>query len=294
MKTILLVDMSNLARRNFHGQSLSTSKGVQTGLIYGTINSLLSIQVELKANTVIGVWDEVTSSDWRKALYPAYKANRVTADPEYIIQKERLQDLLNAMGMIQVSSPNAEADDIIGYLSKEHYRGEKVYILSGDKDFYSLVSETIKVISPTGGVIELDPMGKITFKDGTKFISLYPKQVVDYKCLVGDSSDNISGAPGFGIGAAVTFFKHNQGINNILDGSVDLAELRAKAIEGLMMTIPMLEKFRELVTINLDKGKVSIPEPPPIYEKKVDALLALYEFNQFKIRGKYLYNITGV
>jgi len=294
MKKVLLIDGSNLARRNFHGQNLATSGGIKTGAIYGTINSMISIQGDLRAQEVVVAWDAPGGSQWRKDIFPPYKANRDAPNPEYIEQRDLLQELLTALGVIQVEKDTAEADDIIGSLAKRNYVDCQVYILSGDHDFYSLIEDGIHVISPISGLVAPNPEGKIYIKNGTKIIELYPHQVADYKCLVGDTSDNISGAPGFGIGAAITFFENNDGIDCILDGTVNLSGLRAKPIQGMLNTIPFLKKFKELVTINLDRGAMETPVRPIAEPKKVEALFKYFEFNQFLVRGERIFDIAGV
>lgn len=296
MKKVLLVDGSNLARRNFHGQNLSTSSGQKTGAIYGTINSLISVQGDIRAQEVVIAWDAPGSSNFRKEIFPLYKANRDKPEADYVEQREFLQQLLTAMGVVQIEKDTAEADDIIGSLAKKNYKDDKVFILSGDHDFYSLIEDGIHVISPISGMVAPNPEGKIYIKNGAKIIELFPHQVADYKALVGDSSDNIPGAPGFGIGAAITFFENNDGIQNILDGSVNLQGLTKRAIEGMMMTIPMLPKFKELVTIDIERGSVTpdqLVRPEP-HARKVEALFTHFEFNQFKVRGERIFDIAGV
>lgn len=296
MKKVLLVDGSNLARRNYHGQNLSTSSGQKTGAIYGVINSLVSVQGDIRAQDVVIAWDAPGSSNFRKEIFPLYKANRDKPDADYIEQRDYLQELLNAMGVVQIEKDTAEADDIIGSLAKKNYKDDKVFILSGDHDFYSLIEDGIHVISPISGLVAPNPEGKIYIKNGTKIIELYPHQVADYKCLVGDSSDNIPGAPGFGIGAAITFFQNNDGIDCILDGSVNLKGLQNRAVEGLMMTIPVLKKFKQLVTIDIERGSVDEAQlvKPAIHARKVEALFTHFEFNQFKVRGERIFDIAGV
>ena len=295
-KKVLLVDGSNLARRNYHGQNLSTSRGQKTGAIYGTINSLISVQGDIRAQEVIVAWDAPNSSNFRKEIFPLYKANRDKPEADYVEQRGYLQELLKSMGVIQLEKDTAEADDIIGSLAKKNFKDEHVFILSGDHDFYSLIEDGIHVISPISGRVAPNPEGKIYIKNGTKIIELFPHQVADYKALVGDSSDNIPGAPGFGVGAAITFFENNDGIDCVLDGSVNLGGLQNRAIQGLMMTIPMLAKFKELVTIDIERGTI-LPEElirPERHATKVEALFTHFEFNQFKVRGERIFDIAGV
>lgn len=296
MKKVLLVDGSNLARRNYHGQNLSTSSGQKTGAIYGTINSLISVQGDIRAQEVIVAWDGAGSADFRKEMFPLYKAGRSTPEADYVQQREYLQELLTALGVVQIEKGTAEADDIIGALAKKTYADCHVFILSGDHDFYSLIEDGIHVISPISGRVAPNPEGKIYIKNGTKTIELFPRQVADYKALVGDSSDNIPGAPGFGIGAAITFFENNDGIECILDGSVNVKGLQSRAVQGLMMTIPMLRTFKKLVTIDIERGMVKPEElvRPERHLRKVEALFTHFEFNQFKVRGERIFDIAGV
>lgn len=293
MKEVLLVDASNLARRNFHGQSLCTSTGVKTGLIYGVINSLISVQGDVQADEVVVVWDMPGSSDWRKAIYPLYKAGRTTPESDYLVQREFLEELLTAMGVAQAGTSLGEADDVIGFLAKEEYADCKVSILSGDHDFYSQIEDRIHVISPISGLVSPGKDGRVPIKNGAKIINLLPNQVVDYKCLVGDASDNIPGAPNFGIGAAITYFSYNNSIQPLIDGTANLKGITSRAAEGLLAVRPMLKTFKKLVTINPEIGKVPTPVRPPVHKAKVEALFNHFEFNQFKVRGDMIYKIAG-
>ena len=133
MRKILLVDGSHLARRNYHGQSLVTSSGLKTGLIYGSIASLISIQSALKADLVVFAWDTAGSSSWRKTIYPLYKANRTTPEQDYLNGLVYLKELLASMGVTQIESEHAEADDLIGQMAVTTFSDDDVYILSGDQ-----------------------------------------------------------------------------------------------------------------------------------------------------------------
>lgn len=294
MSNILLVDGSHLARRNYHSQQLSTSDGMATGLIYGVVNSLISIYNEIGYDACIVAWDTRTSSQWRKDIYPLYKGNRTAPEESFLEQLELAKSMLQALGICQVEKADAEADDLIGFLTMEGLKGHEILILSGDEDFYSLITEHVSVLSPTKGQIDLGADGMIEKPiNKEKSFRLTPKQMIDFKCIVGDSSDNIPGAVGFGPAAAATFFQHNEGIQNILDGSVDLSGLSGRATQGLLEVLPMLETFREVITISAKHGHLDELVFPEVKKEKVKALFSLLEFNSFKVMGETIYNIGG-
>ncbi len=296
MSKILLVDGSHLARRNYHSQQLSTSDGMATGLIYGVINSLTSLYSEIQYDFCVIAWDTRTSSAWRKEIYPLYKGNRTAPEESFLDQLEMVKALLNAIGICQFEKADAEADDIIGFLAKEGFSGQDhdIIILSGDEDFWALVDDDVQVYSPTKGWIFPGEDGMIEKAiSKTKSFRLRPDQMVDFKCLVGDSSDNIPGAVGFGPGAAATFFQYNEGIKNLLDGTVNLAGLTSRATQGLLEALPVLQTFHDIITISTERGRVDDLAVPLPNKEKVKKLFELFEFNSFKVLGDTIFNIGG-
>lgn len=294
MSKILLVDGSHLARRNYHSQQLSTSDGMATGLIYGVVNSLISIYNEVGYDLCVVAWDLRTSSQWRKDIYPLYKGNRTAPEESFLEQLELVKALLNSIGVCQVEKADAEADDLIGFLSMQGLKGHEVLIYSGDEDFYALIDETTSVLSPTKGLLKLGADGMIEKAiNKEKSFRIRPNQMVDFKCMVGDSSDNIPGAVGFGPAAAALFFQKNEGLDNIFDGSVNLAGLSGRAIEGLLESLTMLKTFREVITISAEHGHLDELVFPEVQKEKVKQLFSLFEFNSFKIMGDTIFNIGG-
>ena len=292
MRKILLVDTSNLARRNYHAQDLKTTTGIQTGLIYGTINSIFSIQKDHGYDKILNVWDLQGCSAFRKALWPLYKANRI-ADPAYAESRLLLEQLLTALGAYQVSKEGVEADDVIGYLTTHTYANDMVYILSTDKDYYSLISERVVVVHPINGPVIPNAQGKVPIKDGVKTIWLRPDQVVGYKMLRGDTSDNISGAPGFGIGAAITYFEHNDSADQLIDGTANIGHLTNRAKDGLKAINTFLPVFKKLVTIQSELGAIPEPVRPTPNKGVVKSLFEMLEFREFEKMGEEVYRLIG-
>jgi DNA polymerase-1 len=291
MSQLLLIDGSNLARRNFHGQTLTTFTGIRTGCIYGTVASLIMITGKYPEAKVYVVWDSPGGSAYRKAIYPAYKGCRGPVDPDYVEDRNNLEELLTAMGVAQINRVGTEADDIIGYLAHDH--DDEVIIVSNDKDFYQLINLRINVWSPL--TTEFVPVinGKVPIKESGKTIMLYPHQVPDYKALVGDKSDNIPGAIGFGIGAAITFFESNTSIEPLFEGKANLTQLRGASMSALLQALPFIKMFKEVATINDEEGKVVVYPRPPVRKDIVQALFELYEFKQFIAMGERVYTIGG-
>lgn len=290
---VLIVDGDNLARRNYHAQHLSTIDGYETGLIYGVISSLLALQFQYKAPLVVCVWDTQGGSKFRKALFPLYKASR-QSDPSYVEQKEACQDLLDAMGVTQVSKPGAEADDIMGFLAKHTFKGKKVGIVSNDEDILQLIDEDIQVISPTKGPVGLNQYGKVTIEKQGKVIQLRPEQVVSFKAMVGDSSDEYPGIPQFGMAAAIAYFALNDSVDQLIAKEAKLHNQSSRALNHIAISIPLLPKFKALAEISMTEGAVDLPARPAFNMLKIRALFEEFEFKQFAAMGSRVLNIGGM
>lgn len=291
MKT-LLVDGSHLARRNYHGQNLSTTTGVRTGMVYGFLGSLLFIQRKVSAERVLVAWDTPGGSDFRKRIYPAYKANRSQVEPEYLEDLELLKTVLEALGVSQLATETGECDDVIGYLVSE-LEGEK-YIMSGDKDFYQLHGPGVVLVSTDGEFILPDEQGRLTIKESNKSIQLRPDQITSYKALRGDPADNIPGVHMFGIAAAIKYFERNSSVDDFLDGRADVDHMNFGQVSRLLQAKPILAKFKEVATIVPERGRVEIPTERPAPDwSKVNKLFEYLEFKVYINLGKEMALVGG-
>lgn len=290
---VLIIDGDNLARRNYHAQHLTTIDGYETGLIYGVISSLLALQLQHKVPLVVVVWDPPGGSKFRKALFPLYKSSR-QSDPSYLEQKEVCQDLLDAMGVTQVTKPGTEADDIMGFLSKCVFKGKKVGVVSNDEDILQLIDEYIQVISPTKGPIVPNKDGRISIEKQSKIIWLKPEQVVSFKAMVGDSSDEYPGIPQFGMAAAIAYFALNDSVDQLIAMEARVDNQSSRVLNNIKISLPLLPKFKTLAEINLEDGMVELPERPAVNRPKVKALFEEFEFKQFAAMGERVFCIGGM
>jgi len=201
MSKLLLVDGSALLHRAYHAYPpLTTKTGEVVGAVYGVVAMLISALEQEQPTRVVVAWD-LPKPTFRHERYVGYKAQRPKADQELVEQIPLVKGLIKSMGLTQIEEERYEADDIIGTLSKQvvegkkKHKSEEVIILTGDQDTMQLVSEHVRVLTPAKGGNQAKLYGPEEVKE--KY-GVRPEQIVDYKALIGDSSDNIPGVVGIG------------------------------------------------------------------------------------------------
>lgn len=207
---LLLVDGSALLHRAYHAYPpLTTRTGEVVGAVYGVASILITALEAVVPTHVVVAWD-LPRPTFRHEKYVGYKAQRPKADTEMVEQIPRVKEVIAAMGVVQIEQEGYEADDIIGTLAtKFEIRNSKsetgnVVILTGDQDTMQLVNESVRVLTPAKGSNPpvLYGVDEVWNKYGVK-----PDQMVDYKALVGDTSDNIPGVAGIGPKTASNLIK---------------------------------------------------------------------------------------
>ena len=194
--SILLVDGLNMCYRMVHKLATLKHGEVGTGVIYGFLKNLHELVSKYGPEQVIVVWEGKDSRLRRKTMYPEYKAKRKSDLPipkeDFYKQIDNLKELLYYFGMNNVDVPKFEADDVIAVLSR-HFAQErkKVLIVSTDGDMLQLINMWVEVYSPTK---------ELLYNEGNfhSLVGMALSDFVDFKCLVGDSSDNIPGVRGIG------------------------------------------------------------------------------------------------
>jgi DNA polymerase-1 len=204
MSKLLLVDGSALLHRAYHAYpSFTTKSGVVVGAVYGVASILISALDEVKPTHVMVAWD-LPKPTFRHLKYVGYKAQRPKADLEMVEQIPLVKEVIKTMGIVQIAEEEYEADDIIGTLSKMASTENDVVILTGDQDTMQLVSEHVRVLTPAKG--QNPPVLYGPDEVWNKY-GVHPEQIVDYKALIGDSSDNIPGVAGIGPKGAANLIK---------------------------------------------------------------------------------------
>lgn len=239
----IIVDGSSYLYRAFHAlPPLNNSRGEPTGAVYGVANMLKRLRNDYQPYAMVVVFD-AKGKNFRHALYADYKAHRPPMPDDLRAQIQPLSELIDAMGLPQLSIEGVEADDVIGTLAREaEARNWSVIISTGDKDMAQLVNENITLIN-TMNNSKLDRQGVIE-----KF-GITPEQIVDYLSLVGDSVDNVPGVPQCGPKTAVKWLQQYQTLDNLCQHA---NEVTGKIGEKLRETLSYLPLAKQLVTIKTD------------------------------------------
>lgn len=199
MKELLLIDANSLIHRAYHAlpKTFTSPQGNPTNALFGLSKIILKLARESPAEYAAACFDRPEPT-FRKEVFQEYKATRPEAPDDLISQIVGARDLFSAFGISSFEVPGFEADDIIATLA-ERFGGVpelRVVILTGDRDTLQLVrGEKIIVRAPKKGVSETITYDEKTVKE---HYGLSPEQIVDYKALAGDPSDNIKGVSGIG------------------------------------------------------------------------------------------------
>ena len=198
MSKLVLIDGHSILNRAFFGlPDLTNSQGLHTNAVYGFLNIMFKILEEEKPDYLTVVFD-VHAPTFRHRMYEGYKGTRKPMAEELRQQVPVMKDMLRAMGVRTLEMEGYEADDLIGTLSRMgEEKGMEVSVISGDRDLLQLASEHIQIRIPK------------TKKTGTEIENYYadqvrerylvsPKEFIDVKALMGDTSDNIPGVPSIG------------------------------------------------------------------------------------------------
>ncbi|HHJ13750.1 MAG TPA: DNA polymerase I [Gammaproteobacteria bacterium] len=239
----ILVDGSSYLYRAFHAlPPLTSSRGQDTGAIYGVVNMLRKLLDTYHPEHVAVVFD-ARGKTFRDALFEAYKANRPPMPEELASQVEPLLAIVRAMGLPLLQVPGVEADDVIGTLARQAARaGWDTLISTGDKDMAQLVGPKVTLVNTMSDTV-LDEQG-VMEKFGVR-----PDQIIDWLALVGDSSDNIPGVPKVGPKTAAKWLAQYDNLDTLIARA---GEIKGKVGESLRANLDQLELSRKLATIRCD------------------------------------------
>lgn len=221
---LVLVDGHSLAFRAYFAFAkgrdggLRTSNGIPTSVSYGFLKALLET-VEAEKPDYLAIAFDLGGATFRHDADDTYKAGRPETPEDFMPDLENLQELLKAMNLPIVISPGYEADDVIGTLARQASQaGFNVKILSGDRDLFQLVDpeEKVKVLymSTTYGR-GAPPPKEFGVEEIKAKLGVLPSQIVDFKALCGDPSDNIPGVKGIGEKTAVQLLTTYGSLENV-------------------------------------------------------------------------------
>ncbi len=261
-KKIVLIDGHSILNRAFYGvPPLTNAEGLHTNAVYGFLNILLKI-LEEESPQYLCVAFDVKDPTFRHLVYSEYKGTRKGMPDELHEQVPLIKRVLEAMGIKMLEKPGLEADDILGTIAfRAQEKGMEVSLVSGDRDLLQIATSKIKIRIPKtkAGKTEVEDYYE---QDVLEKYQVTPKQFIELKGLMGDSSDNIPGVPKIGAKTAtdlIVKFKSIQGIYEHLE------EITKKSIKD------SLEENRDLADLSLFLATINT-------ECEID-----YSFDDFEI-----------
>ena len=215
---LLAIDGNSIMNRAFYGiKLLSNSKGQFTNALTGFMNIYLKEIGEVKPDCVAVAFD-LKAPTFRHKANAAYKANRKGMPEELAQQMPVIKELLGDLGIKIVQCEGYEADDILGTLSKAAAdSGNECYILTGDRDSFQLVSNRVTVRLATTKETKIYTPDRIMEEYGVT-----PRQMIEVKALMGDTSDNISGVKGIGEKTALSLIKQEGDVKTLYEHLADI------------------------------------------------------------------------
>lgn len=214
---ISIIDGNSIGYAAHYGTTLTNGEGMQTQAIFGTARTLIELRQSHPETTPLVVWDG--RATWRFEACPTYKSNRHSDDPKkeavkeaYKKQTPYIRRILKSMGVRQMLVSTHEADDVAAKLVANKKEGDKIILITGDRDWLQLVRPGVLWKDCRKG----DVVGMYNFFEYTGFRT--PEAFLDGKCLKGDTSDAISGVGGIGEKGAPEFLATYGSVKNFFAG----------------------------------------------------------------------------
>ena len=281
--TLLVVDGHSLAFRAFFAlpvDNFSTQSGQATNAVWG-FASMLSQVLDSEKPDRLAVAFDVKGGTFRNQMLPQYKGTREAAPEELLTQLPLIQRMLSALGVTYIEKPGFEGDDVIGTLATmgEH-AGYATLVLSGDRDAFQLIDDTVTVLYPGHHFKDLKHMTPQAVEE--KY-HVTPAQYPDLAALRGETADNIPGVPGVGDGFAAKWINQYGGLDGIIEHADEIGGKKGEALRANLDQVQLNRKVNALRR-DLDLG-VAVDELT-FGNVDADALDTLFAELEFGSRTK--------
>lgn len=270
MEKILLFDGNAFMHRAFHAipADLKTKDGIYTNAVYGFFLMILNIMKEIDPSHCVFTFDSPKKT-FRHEIFQEYKATRNKAPQELYDQMPIIRDGLRLCNAISLDLPGFEADDLLGSLSKKYSHDDmKVVISTGDLDTLQLVNSNVTIACPSRGPerIRYYNTAGVIERLGVK-----PEQVIDFKALCGDKSDNIPGVAGVGPVQAVKLLDQYLTLENIYENIDQISGATKKKLMENKETAYLSQQLATIDTnldleIDIETTAISKWYLPDLYE----------------------------
>lgn len=286
MQTLLLIDGNAIMHRAYHAlPPFKATDGTPTNIIYGYLSMLNKVIIDFKPDYLISCFD-TPEATFRNKLYKKYQSQRPKIDDDFIVQIPLVKQSLDSAGIERMEKDGYEADDLIGTITRIFETNKfRIIILTGDKDIFQLITENVFVASPQLGLANIKIFDK---SEVEKKLDVSPNQIVEYKALAGDPSDNYPGAPGIGPKTACKLIHQFGTVENIYENLEKIESEKVKEIlkrekESVFIS-KKLATIKTDVEIEMDIEKLKFKN----FNKKLIEFLETYQMNNL---AKRLFNI---
>ena len=280
-KKLIIIDSNSIIHRVYHAlPPLTTKKEELVNAVYGFLLVFFKAIREFQPDFIAATFD-FPAPTFRHKKYKEYKAKRPPAPEELYQQIPKVKEVLEAFNVPIFEKEGFEADDIIGTIAhlapkRQIIPEVETIILSGDLDVLQLINPKTKIYSLRKGVKDIILYDEDLVKE--KYGGLMPEQLLDFKALKGDPSDNIPGVPGIGEKTAVELIKEFGSLENLYQ---NLEKLKPKLKESLL-----LQKEQAFFSKELAEIKTNVPidfnlkkcQWGKYNQKKIIGILKNYEF----------------
>ena len=245
--SMMIIDGNSILFRAFYAMPPFKNKdGIVTNAVYGFLSMMYKLIEKFEPKYLCVAFD-AKGPTFRHKKFEEYKAKRASAPDELIPQFALIRELLNQHDIKYIEIEGFEADDIAGTLAKDcSMENIPTYLVTSDKDYLQLIDENVHVLLTKKGVSELKEMDVDAMKEEYE---MTPKEFIDLKALMGDSSDNIPGVKGIGVKTGIKFIKQYGSIENLYD---HIDEIKGKNKEKLENDKINAFLSKELATIITD------------------------------------------
>ncbi len=274
MAKLVIIDGNAILHRAFHAiPPLTTKYGRPINAVYGLVSMFLRVVQDLKPDAITVAFDEKEPTFRHKAL-ETYQAQRPKMADELSSQFDEAKDFFKAVKVSVYSKPGFEADDVIGTITFQATSWEEVVIITGDRDILQLVDDKkgIRLYMPMVGLSNAKFFGE---KETVERMRVNPKQIPDYKALVGDASDNYPGVAGIGPVTAEKLLKSYKTLDEIYAHLSDIEPNVRQKLESQKSDAELYHKLATIVRnvpIKIDfpqmkKWKIDSPDVLNLFRK---------------------------
>lgn len=280
LNKLVLIDGNSLSFRAFYALPLlSNHAGIHTNAVYGFAMLLEKIIKEEKPNHFLVAFD-AGKTTFRHSKYSEYKGGRQKTPPELSGQFPYIRQLLDAYHIKRYELDNYEADDIIGTLSRQADEEDfETIIITGDRDLTQLATDNVTIYYTKKGVTDVDHYTPKFIAE--KYNGLVPKQIIDMKGLMGDTSDNIPGVAGVGEKTAIKLLNQFESVEGVYE---HIEEVTAKKLkEKLINSKDDALMSKDLATINVHSPiEVSLEDTKLTLQDDTTEKIELFKKLEFK------------